>query len=305
MSFCLPLVVWQSVRTGKYRAGYREKFFGLVPRRDDGATCVWIHAVSVGEVNLLATLLAELRRKHADWQFVISTTSRAGYELARKKYADLTVFYCPLDFSWAVRTAMRRVRPSLLVLAELELWPNLIAAAKQHGAGVAIINGRLSDHSFPRYRRIRPLVSRVLRQIDFIAAQNAESAERFRMLGAPADRVHVTGSLKYDGAQTDRDNPRTSALRKLAHFAEDDIVFLAGSTQEPEEQIAIDIFRRLSPTHPRLRLVLVPRHPERFDAVAKLLDASGLCWVRRSQLTNSTSQGSAANQRVAGNNPSC
>jgi 3-deoxy-D-manno-octulosonic-acid transferase len=285
-----PLIVWRSTRTGKYRAGYREKFFGLVPHRDGHATCVWIHAVSVGEVNLLSTLLAELRRKHADWQFVVSTTSRAGYELAQKKYADTTVFYCPLDFSWAVRAAIRRVRPSLLVLAELELWPNLIAAARQYGAGVAIINGRLSDHSFPRYRRIRPLVSRVLRQIDLIAAQNAESAERFCVLGAPADRVHVTGSLKYDGAQTDRENPRTTALRELAQFAENDIVFLAGSTQEPEEQFAIDIFRRLSPIHPRLRLVLVPRHPERFDAVGKLLDASGLFWARRSQLTNSISQ---------------
>ena len=102
-----------------------------------------------------------------------------GYELARKKYADLTVFYCPLDFSWAVRNAMRRIRPSLLVLAELELWPNLIANAKQHGAKVAIINGRLSDHSFPGYRRIRPFVAHVLRQIDLIAAQNDETANRF------------------------------------------------------------------------------------------------------------------------------
>jgi 3-deoxy-D-manno-octulosonic-acid transferase len=290
--FLAPLIAWQSFRTGKYRAGYREKFFGLVPHREGETICVWIHAVSVGEVNLLSTLLGELRREHADWQFVVSTTSRAGYELARKKYADFTVFYCPLDFSWAVRTAICRVKPSLLVLAELELWPNLIAAAKQHGTGIAIINGRLSDHSFPRYRRIRPLVSRVLRKIDLIAAQNSESAERFRILGALPERVHVTGSLKYDGAQTDRGNPRTAALRKLAHFAEDDIVFLAGSTQEPEEQIAIDVFRRLSPNHPRLRLVLVPRHPERFDSVAELLDASGLCWVRRSQLANSISQNS-------------
>ncbi len=156
-----------------------------MPRREGDATCVWIHAVSVGEVNLVATLLRELRAAHPDWQFVVSTTSRTGYELARKKYADLTVFYCPLDFSWAVRTAMRRIRPTMLVLAELELWPNLIAAAKDHGARVAIINGRLSDHSFPGYRRIRPLVARVLRQIDLIAAQNDESADRFRALGAP------------------------------------------------------------------------------------------------------------------------
>jgi 3-deoxy-D-manno-octulosonic-acid transferase len=179
---------------------------------------------------------------------------------------------------------MRRVRPALLVLAELELWPNLIAAAKEAGARVAIINGRLSDHSFPRYRRIRPLVSRVLRQIDLIAAQHRESAERFCILGAAPDRVHVTGSLKYDGAQTDRDNARTTALRQLAGFADNDIVFLAGSTQEPEEQIAIDIFRRLSLDHPHLRLVLVPRHHERFDTVAELLNASGIVWQRRTAL---------------------
>jgi 3-deoxy-D-manno-octulosonic-acid transferase len=272
------------LRTGKYREGYREKLLGLVPKRAGDATCVWIHAVSVGEVNLVATLLRELRSAHPDWQFVVSTTSRAGHELARKKYTDLPVFYCPLDFSWAAARAMRRVRPSLLVLAELELWPNLIAAAKRHGGHVAIINGRLSDHSFPRYRRIRPLVAHVLEQIDLIAAQNAESAARFRALGAAADRVHATGSLKYDGAQTDRNNPRTAALRQLAGFAGDDIIFLAGSTQEPEEQIAIDIFRRLSADRPRLKLVLVPRHPERFDAVARLLDESDLQWSRRTEL---------------------
>jgi len=287
IAISLPLIVWQAFRTGKYREGYREKFFGLVPRRQGDDACIWIHAVSVGEVNLLATLLRELPAAHPDWQLVVSTTSRAGYELARKKYADLAVFYCPLDFSWAVRTAIRRVRPTMLVLAELELWPNLIAAAKAHGARVAIINGRLSDHSFPGYRRIRPFVARVLRQVDLIAAQNDESAARFRALGAPIDRVHVTGSLKYDGAQTNRHNPRTVALRELAGIDTNDIVFLAGSTQDPEEQIALDIFRRLAPQHPRLRLILVPRHPERFNVVAKLFDASDVPWQRRSQLNKS------------------
>jgi 3-deoxy-D-manno-octulosonic-acid transferase len=281
---CAPLILWQAVRSGKYREGYREKFLGLVPRREGNATCVWIHAVSVGEVNLIATLLRDLRAAHADWRLVVSTTSRAGYELARRKYADLTVFYCPLDFSWAVRRAMRRLRPTMLVLAELELWPNLVIAAKEQGARVAIINGRLSDHSFPGYRRIRPLVARVLRQIDLVAAQDDESAARFRALGAPPERVHVSGSLKYDGAQTNRGNSQTVALRQLAGLAEGDVVFLAGSTQEPEEQLAVDTFRRLAPRHPRLRLILVPRHPERFDAVAKLVGASGLPWQRRSEL---------------------
>jgi 3-deoxy-D-manno-octulosonic-acid transferase len=279
-----PLIVWRAIRTGKYREGFREKFLGLVPPRDGDMPCVWVHAVSVGEVNLIATLLRDLRSAHPTWHFVVSTTSRTGYELAGKKYADLTVIYCPLDFSWAVQTAMRRVRPTLLVLAELELWPNLIAAARAHGARVAIINGRLSDHSYPGYRRVRPLVGRMLQQIDLIAAQSEESANRFRALGARPERVHVTGSLKYDGAQTDRDNPRTAALRELAGIDDNDIVFLAGSTQEPEEQYAIDIYRRLAVQHSRLRLILVPRHPERFDAVAKLLEASNVPWARRSQL---------------------
>jgi 3-deoxy-D-manno-octulosonic-acid transferase len=278
-----PLIAWKALHTGKYREGFRQKLLGLVPRREGKKTCVWIHAVSVGEVNLIGTLLGELRHAHADWQFVVSTTSRTGYELACKKYADLLVFYCPLDFSWAVHNAMRRIRPSLLILAELELWPNLIAAAKEHGARVAIINGRLSDHSFPGYRRIRPFVARMLRQIDLVAAQNQESANRFLALGAPTNAVQVTGSIKYDGAQTDRQNPRTQSLRALADIS-NDVVFLAGSTQEPEEQIAIDIFRRLSPTHPKLRLILVPRHPERFDDVAEQLNASKLPWVRRSLL---------------------
>ncbi len=279
-----PLIIWQSCRTGKYREGFREKFLGLVPKRRGNAPCIWIHAVSVGEVNLLATLLRVWRTKHPEWQFVISTTSRAGYELANKKYADLSVFYCPLDFSWSVSRAIRRVRPTMLVLAELELWPNLISAAREHGAKVAIINGRLSDHSFPGYRRIRLFVASILQKIEVIAAQSEESADRFRALGAPRENVHVTGSLKYDGAQTDRNNPRTVSLCKLAGIGEKDIVFLAGSTQEPEEQAAIDIYRRLSVQHPELRLILVPRHPERFDEVARLLDESKLAWVRRSLL---------------------
>jgi 3-deoxy-D-manno-octulosonic-acid transferase len=281
---CAPWVLWAMLRKGKYREGYAQKLLGLAPRRDNFGTCVWFHAVSVGEVNLLATLLRKLRWARPDWECVVSTTSRAGYELALKKYPHLSVFYCPLDFSWAVRTAIRRVRPTLLVLAELELWPNLILAAKAEGARVAIVNGRMSDKSFPGYLRIRPLVARLLRQLDLYAVQNDESAARFKALGAPPDRIHVTGSLKYDGAETNRGNPRTLALRKLASIADDDIVFLAGSTQEPEEQLAIDIYRRLAADHPRLRLVIVPRHPERFDAVANVLQASALPWQRSSEL---------------------
>jgi 3-deoxy-D-manno-octulosonic-acid transferase len=279
-----PLLVIESLRTGKYREGWAQKFLGRVPLRNSDRPCAWLHAVSVGEVNLLKTLIAELASRHPDWQCVISTTTLTGYRLAKSRYPDLSVFYCPLDFSWAVRTAMRRIRPNLLVLAELELWPNLIWAAGQHGARVAVVNGRLSDKSYRGYRRIRRLIAPVLARLDLVAAQTGQYAERFLALGACTEVVYVSGSLKFDGAQTNRQNPVTVGLRKLAGFLDDDCVFLAGSTQWPEEQLALATYRELVSEHPRLRLVIVPRHPERFNEVAELLDSSGLAWQRRSAL---------------------
>ncbi|MBN2476916.1 MAG: 3-deoxy-D-manno-octulosonic acid transferase [Pirellulales bacterium] len=279
-----PWLLVSAVRKGKYREGYAAKLLGLAPRRCSDKKCLWLHAVSVGEVNLLAPLLREIQQRQPDWQCVISTTTMTGMALARKKYAGKTVFYCPLDFSWATAAAMRRIHPNVLVLAELELWPNLIGAARRYGARVAVVNGRLGDSSFRGYRRIRPLVARVMRQIDLVAAQDAVGAERFRALGARSECVQVTGSMKYDGAQTDRDHPATRRLAELAGFEPDDVVFLAGSTQEPEEAVALDVFRRLSRQWPRLRLVLVPRHPDRFDAVARLLEESGMPWQRRTEL---------------------
>jgi 3-deoxy-D-manno-octulosonic-acid transferase len=287
LAIASPWLIATSIRQGKYRTGWGEKFLGLVPRRDSLAPCVWIHAVSLGEVSLIASLVAEIRRRHPDWDIAISTTTLTGYSLARSRYAQYPVFYCPLDFSWAVRRALRRIRPSLLVLAELELWPNLITEARRAGAKVAIVNGRLSDRSFRGYRRFRPLVRRLLAKVDLVAAQNALYGERFLGIGAPEDKLYVSGSLKFDGAATDRDNPATVRLRELAGIGASDTVFLAGSTQDPEERLALEAFRQLAPAHPGLRLIIVPRHPERFDQVADLLAASGLPWQRRTQLDTS------------------
>jgi 3-deoxy-D-manno-octulosonic-acid transferase len=279
-----PWLVYAALRKGKYREGFAAKFLGRVPVRSGSERCIWLHAVSVGEVNLLGPLLARLEQQHPDWVYVISTTTKTGFDLAKKKYAPRTVFYCPLDFSWAVRKALKRVRPNLLVLAELELWPNLIRAAKKQGAHVAVVNGRLSDRSLRGYRRVRPFVARLLQSLDAVAAQNAEYAGRFRELGAPPDRVHLTGSIKFDGAQTDRDNPKTQQLAQLAGIQPGDIVFLAGSTQEPEEELALQAYGELAAEYPALRFIVTPRHPERFEEVAALLDRSQVPWQRRSRL---------------------
>jgi 3-deoxy-D-manno-octulosonic-acid transferase len=215
--------------------------------------------------------------------------------LAKKKHPDRIVFYCPLDFSWAVRRAIQRIRPNLLVLVELELWPNLIRAAKEAGTRVAVVNGRLSEHSFRGYRRLRPFIAHVLAQIDLVAAQDATCAERFRQLGACPELVQVTGSMKYDGAETDPGNPHSQRLGKLAGFSPKDVIFLAGSTQEPEEELALAVYDELRGAWPNLRLVLVPRHPERFAAVARLLDQSGLPWRRRTELLDVRSTGFSRN----------
>ncbi len=280
-----PWLLYQRLRHGKYREGWAAKFWGQVPLRSGERPCLWLHAVSVGEVNLLEPVLKRWERLHPHWDCVISTTTQTGYQLACKKYAPRTVFYCPLDFTWAVEQAMRRIQPTLLVLAELELWPNLIFAARRHGAKVAVINGRLGDRSFRGYTCIRPLVHRLLSRLSLIAVQNEDYAQRFLALGARQRFIRCTGSIKFDGARTDRGIPEVQRLAELAGIRPDDPVFLAGSTQDPEESLAISAFRRLSAEFPSLRLVLVPRHPERFNDVAALLDKSGIAWQRRSQLS--------------------
>jgi 3-deoxy-D-manno-octulosonic-acid transferase len=279
-----PVLILKSWRSGRYREGWSEKVLGKAPWRIGDRPCVWFHAVSVGEVLLLRPLLEELARRRPGWELVVSTTTTTGLALARRTYPDLVTFYAPLDFSWATRRAVSRVRPTVLALVELELWPNLVRAAKEAGAGVAIINGRLSNRSHRGYRRLRGPLGPTLRRLDAVAAQTEEYAARFVDLGVPRQRVRVTGSVKYDGLEGDRNNPRTLNLRRVLGLDPADLVFVAGSTMEGEEAAALAAYRDARRTHPRLRLVIVPRHAERFDRVAEWLEEQGEPVLRRSWL---------------------
>ena len=276
-----PWLAYRALRHGKYRQGWSAKFWGAVPRRTSPRSCVWLHAVSVGEVQLLAPVLKQLDQR-GDFDLVISTTTKTGYETASKRYAEQTVIYCPLDFSWAVNRALDRINPDLLVLAELELWPNLIRMARRRNVPVAVINGRLSDRSYRGYRRARRMLAPIFESLGFVGAQTREYADRFRALGVSDERLTVTGSLKFDGAEGDRRNDRSTALAAWAELSPTDVVFCAGSTQEPEEAYALQVFQNLGREFPQLRLLIVPRHPERFESVAELLRRSGLPWSRRS-----------------------
>jgi 3-deoxy-D-manno-octulosonic-acid transferase len=280
----LPRLAWQAWRDDKHWHGWQAKLFGLVVPRLDARPCIWLHAVSLGEVNLLGTIIHQLQRQRPDVAFYITTTTRTGFETASRRYGQHLVSYCPLDFSWAVRTAMRRIRPSMLVLAELEIWPNMISIVHQTHVPVVVINGRLSERSFRGYGRVRPFFRTILRRLDLIAVQTPTYQQRFLALGADPRRVAVCGSLKFDGAETDRCNPSTVALKRLARIPDDAVVWLAGSTFPPEEARVLEAFQPLAAESPELRLVLVPRHPERFEDVARMVADTGLPWQRRSSL---------------------
>jgi 3-deoxy-D-manno-octulosonic-acid transferase len=292
----LPWVAWRKLSGARPVAAPWMRFTGSIPPlpRTDAAR-IWLHGVSVGEVQLLASLAAEIRRQ-ADAagklvECVISSSTTTGLEVAAKRFGAELAFPCPLDFTWAVNATLDRVRPSLLVLGELELWPNLLACTHARGIPLVVANARMSERSFAGYGRIRPLVRRMLGRVDLVAARSEPDASRFRSLGARD--VAVTGSMKFDGVKGDRFAPDIDRLARLAGFTAGDVVFLAGSTQAPEEQFAIDAYRLLAPDHPRLRLVIVPRHVERQGEIARLLHASGLRWQRRTDLERDGADASA------------
>lgn len=257
-----PWLLWRRWRWGKNRRGWGQKLLGLGSVPAPNKPRIWLHAVSVGEVNLLAPILAELSRR-GDFEFAISTTTETGFDLARQKYPQHLVFFAPFDFSWAVRRTLRQLVPSLIVLAELELWPNWIRAAQQQGIPVVVINGRLSAKSFVGYRRWRPLVSPMFRRMTLVLAQSQEYAERFIALGTPAERVVVTGNVKFDNAEPRRAAELAQALRFQYGIQSGDPVLVGGSTQPDEDRMLISVFERLRGEFPQLRLVLVPRHPEK------------------------------------------
>jgi 3-deoxy-D-manno-octulosonic-acid transferase len=280
-----PWLLYKALTTGKYRRGLWRKLTGSAFQRSGDAPCIWFHGVSVGEIHLLEHVVAAFRKRHPDWQCVVSTTTDTGFAEAEKRFGDLPVFYWPLDFTWAVRRSLRAVRPAMVVLAEGEMWPNFLTIAHRQGIPVTVINGRMSPRSLRRYQLLGGLARRLLNRLTLCAAQTEEYARNYRFLGADPAIVHVTGNVKFDGACADRGNPRTRHLRELLGVQADQLIWIAGSTQAPEEQIVIDIFRRARATHANLRLFLVPRQKDRFDQVAHLLERSGLSFVRRSSLT--------------------
>jgi 3-deoxy-D-manno-octulosonic-acid transferase len=300
-----PYLLYQAIRYRKYiaslpqRMGYLPVSFNL-----DGDESIWIHAVSVGEVLTARALLPQLHERYPRLRLFVSTTTMAGQQIAKGlPYVD-EVFYFPFDLGFTVNRTLRLVRPRLFVMMETEIWPNVLRACHRDGVKIALVNGRISTRSYPRYRSARFFFRRVLSHVDRFCMQSDESARRIVEIGAPRDRVVVTGSLKFDSLEFGSDKPQDAPPRGAAfapsvldvhqrgrnrvlryfRVAPTRPVVIAASTLKGEEEPVLEAFQRIRATIPNALLIIAPRKPERFGDVERLVRRAGWNVARRSEL---------------------
>lgn len=280
-----PYYLWRR-RGRKELAGWRERLGVLPPSfRQDTSGALWIHAVSVGETLAVAGLVKELQRRYPDRKIFLSSVTAAGREAGQKRLPGIAgQFYLPFDWAWAVRRVLQQIRPSVLMIVETELWPNLLNAANRYGCRTLLVNARVSDRSFPGYRRIRPFMRRVLQNLSRICTQTAADAERFRALGAPSERVIVTGNVKFDG-RTPEFGSFGIKMRETLATANRNPVFVAGSTMHGEEGLVLQAWQAIRGKYPHALMILAPRHPARFGEVAELLHEHQLSHTRRTGIS--------------------
>lgn len=280
-----PTVLYRMVRYGRYRAGWANRF-GRISRKDPALKkCIWLHAVSLGEVNAAKTLVEELENRFTSFEIVISTTTDTGFARATAVFgAGHKVFYFPLDFSCMMRRAFLGIQPAACILMELEVWPNFVLIADQLKTPVIVVNGRITDRSFSKYKKIKLLAKEIFKRLSLVLAQTDEYAQRFIEIGCQRPKVIVTGSLKYDTAQTTDKVDGADALAAQLNIG-DERLWVAGATGNDEEQIILDVYKQLTQQEQfsDLRLAIVPRKPERFDEVAQLIEQSGFNFIRYSQ----------------------
>jgi 3-deoxy-D-manno-octulosonic-acid transferase len=261
--------------TGRRRLGDVRGRLGL-SEWPDLAGGIWIHAVSVGEIGVARNLLPELRKRMPGARFGVSVSTAAGRELAERAIGhEASVYAFPLDLAGPVEKALSETRPGLIVLTETEIWPLFVERAARRGIPVALVNGRISERSFGRYRLVGRFLAKTLTRLSMAAMQSKEDGRRLEALGAPPERVKCFGNLKYDLSPP----PAFGDADRLSAAAAGRAVFVAGSTGEGEESLVLDAWHGLSP---RPLLVIAPRRPERFDEVARLVESRGLRLLRRS-----------------------
>jgi 3-deoxy-D-manno-octulosonic-acid transferase len=239
-----PKILYRRLFQNRYRGGWNQRR-GYINRGHPNKQCIWIHAVSVGEVNAARTLIEQLVQQMPEYEIVLSSTTDTGLARAEALYGqDYSVFYFPFDFSWIMKRAFRCLNPAMILLMELEIWPNMASIAKEKNIPIVVVNGRLSDKSFPKYQKIRGITKAMFRKVSLVLAQTEEYANRFIDLGCMQDKVIVTSSLKYDTAQTDGAVDGADRLAEQIHLLKEPL-WVAGGTGPGEEKMILNTFAKL------------------------------------------------------------
>ena len=285
-----PYFVYKACTTEKYRHGLAQRMGRLPPQLIEGLASrrpLWVHAVSVGEVTAALPLIRRIHASHPDLPVVVSAVTLTGYRTALRELPQAAaVLYFPLDFPWTVGRVLEALRPRCVGLVETELWPNFLRACGRRAIPVVVLNGRISDRSYPGYKRLRPFFRRVLAHVACFGMRTSQDAERIRAMGAHPERVVVTGNLKYDRAVAQADEARTEELRRAFGLTGGEPLLVAASTHRGEEEMVLEAFAGLRERHPELRLLLVPRHPERFGEAEAIITRWGMEYCKRSAPTS-------------------
>lgn len=283
----LPRFLFDWIRKGKYAAGVWQRLGYLPEFEQNEKKVLWLHCVSVGETQAARSLVKKILKNFPEYRLVVSTTTITGQKLAREIFAGDAelVFYFPLDWKFTVRRSLEKIKPAMVLLMETELWFNFLREAHKDGAKIAIVNGRLSEKSVIRYLRIRKFMQEVLNYVDLALMQGNKDAKRISQLGIRAGKIKVTGNIKYDLQFDEAESKLTEQFRRRFGFARDAPLIIAASTHEPEEAWVLRAFKTVSKTSEGElpRLLIAPRHPERFAEVEKLIRESGFNWAKRSE----------------------
>ena len=276
----IPHFLFQALAHGKYIAGLRQRLGALPPV--NGKPVIWLHCVSVGETQAARPLAKRVKQEFPHHALVVSTITLTGQKLARDVFRTQaeSVFYFPFDWRWSVRRALKTINPAAVLIMETELWPNFLRECKARNIPVALVNGRISRQSFRRYKLIKFFLRRVLSCLSLAVMQSQTDAERLRELGMPDEKLYTAGNLKFDAEIAGELTNKTVEIQERFGLRSGVPLILAASTHAPEEEVILESIKQLQP----MRLMLAPRHPERFNEVASLIQKSGLSWTRRTRV---------------------
>ena len=278
--FVLIRMLWRSRRSEGYRHRLRERF-GYIPPVSCDRESIWLHAVSIGEVITAIPLIKVLLDRYPNYTLIVTTTTPTGSLQVQKNFSgQVQHVYLPYDLPGPINRFLKHIRPRLAILMETELWPNLLHYTNKQDIPVLLANARLSERSLQGYEKITSIVRKMLSQITCVAAQSSADGERFICLGLPKERLLITGNVKFDLHLPASLTQEGSLLR--CTWGERRLTLIVASTHEGEETIVLDVFRRLRKTFPTVFLILVPRHPDRFEKVAGLCKSAGFSIVKRS-----------------------